>query len=119
MSQLEMHFDGNVLKVFEQPGYVSIYGRINYLVLYNPACDTDAIVKFGNFVGYLRLFGDNLEILEKDYDHLKLKGKLNQIEIQDKNGKLIGVYTVDPCVIKVTKKRMHRIEDEKVEVEEE
>jgi hypothetical protein len=109
---LDIYVKGNILNVNESSDSISVYGRFEYVFLYNECCDYDVIIKLFNTRGYLKLYGEDLEIVKQSDDELKLKGKLTGIKVLDKSGTVLHDFDVEPCVVLVTEKR----EDEEIDV---
>jgi hypothetical protein len=102
---LDIYVKGNILNVTESSGNVSVFGRIEYVLLYNECCDYDVIIKLYNTRGYLKLYGEDLEIVKQTDDELKLKGKLTGIKVLDKSGTVLHDFEVESCAVVVTERR--------------
>ncbi len=101
---LDIYVKGQILNVSES-NHISVFGRFEYVVLYNKCCDYDVIIKLYNTKGYLKLYGEELDIIKQSDDELKLKGKLSGIKVVDKNGTVIHDFEVEPCAVVVTERR--------------
>lgn len=102
---LDIYVKGNILNVSTSGNNVSVFGRFEYVVLYNECCDYDVIIKLYNTRGYLKFYGENLNIIKKSDDELKLKGKTTKIKVVDKNGTIIHDFDVESCAVVVTERR--------------
>jgi hypothetical protein len=102
---LDIYVKGNILNVSTSGNNVSVFGRFEYMVLYNECCDYDVIIKLYNVKGYLKLNGEDLEIIKQTDDELKLKDKLTGIKVLDKNGTIIHDFEVESCAVVITERR--------------
>ncbi len=116
---LDIYVKGNILNVSTSGNNVSIFGRFEYVILYNECCDYDVIIKLYNVKGYLKLNGEDLKIVKQSDDEVKLKGKLTGIKVLDKNGTIIHDFEVESCAIVVTERREEtEVDVSKLDVEE-
>jgi len=120
---LDIYVKGNILNVNQSDDNVTVFGRFEYVMLYNECCDYDVILKLYNTRGYLKLSGENLEIVKQKDDELVMKGKLTGIKITDKNGTVLHDFDVESCAVVVTESREETEvdvsqPDEEIDVEE-
>jgi len=101
MSILDIQVTGFIKKVTEEENTVTVYGRLEFVLLYNQISDYDTIVKLYNLRGYVKLIGQNLVITEKTEDLVKLKGNLTKIIILDEKGNELYRFNVESCAIKI------------------
>jgi len=102
---LDIIVQGQILNVSEEDNHITVFGGFQYLFLYNKCCDTDVIIKLYNTRGYIKLYGEDLKLVKRTEDEVKIKGRLTQIKVLDKSGTLLHDFDVDSCAIVVTEKR--------------